>query len=398
LLFAFPAAGQRVILHVDGQVPATPFAMANTDTILGVLGLEQWPAQDQETTHEAIRAFAEFREAMYEQGDMAKARSAFENGYRIIKSLSSVSTGTDLILEGLWLGVHLELIEGRIESAKRVALTALRVDPSRQPPAIDYSPRVRKMLQATSQSLRRLTITGLPIGCDVFVLGAGSAQRLLPGKYVVGLACNGEAQPWVGRTILWDGQSSVDVKDLGLWNKQGHLAVHGSSALKIAERLLGKTGTEEVVIVRTEISQTWSAVRLTREARSQAPTGLSEDGLRRWVLVEPTLVLPPEASRLHTGTWWGIGLTSTGVALLAGALGTRAAANSAIGTVNQGIENRLEQAERFQAATWALLGSGSVLSVIGVVLALNYGLRDTGQPLESSVQIEPSLNGAVVRF
>ena len=64
LLFAFPAAAQRVILHVDGQVPATPFAMANTGTTLGVLGLEQWPDQDQETTHEAIRAFAEFREAM----------------------------------------------------------------------------------------------------------------------------------------------------------------------------------------------------------------------------------------------------------------------------------------------------------------------------------------------
>ena len=74
-------------------------------------------------------------------------------------------------------------------------LTAPRV--TRNQPQRQLLSRVRKILQAASQSLRRLTITGLPIGCDVFVWEPAARDSL---KYVVGLACNGEAQPWVGRT------------------------------------------------------------------------------------------------------------------------------------------------------------------------------------------------------
>ena len=49
LLLAFPAAAQRVVLHVDGHVPVTPFTRADADAILGALSLEEWSVQDQES-------------------------------------------------------------------------------------------------------------------------------------------------------------------------------------------------------------------------------------------------------------------------------------------------------------------------------------------------------------
>ena len=43
---------------------------------------------------------------------------------------------------------------------------------------------------------------------------------------------------------------------------------------------------------------------------------------------------------------------------------------------NRGFENRLDDANALQAATWSLVGTGAALSVVGIVVALTYGLRN----------------------
>lgn len=371
------ASADRAVLYVAGAVPHSTIATSNAPLILQTLGLMAWPATDNATEKAAVDAFIACRKALYEEGDTSAAGLACSHAKTLLSHTFDRGQYAEQILEGLWLGIHLNLISGQLDAAQELAVQSLKLRSDRTPPASGYSPRVRRLVAKVSKELSAPLVIGKPMDCDLASAGSIHLGKLLPGEYIWGLRCNGQAQPAFGRRVEWNGRSAVDVSGLALWLVNAHVAIAESSVLGVAAALLKSHQFEEVIVIRASATGMWSAVRHTRVGMTSSAPALAEDELIRWIVQpEEQTDLRPNGTVIHNGTYWGIGLVGTGLGLLAAALGTRALANDALNTTNRGFENRLDDANALQAATWSLLGTGAALSVVGTIVALTYGLRN----------------------
>ncbi|MEC8024130.1 MAG: hypothetical protein VX223_09375 [Myxococcota bacterium] len=370
------ASADRAVLYVAGAVPQSTIATSNAPLIVQTLGLVAWPATDNATEKAAVDAFIACRKALYEEGDTSAAGLALSRAKTLLSRTFERGQYAAQILEGLWLGIHLHLIAGQSDAARELAVLSLRLHSDRTPPESGYSPRVRRLVAKVSQQQSPPLIVGKPMDCDLASAGSIHTDMLLPGEYIWGLRCNGQTQPAFGRRVDWDGRSTVDVSSLALWLVDAHIAVAESSVLGVAAVLLQSHQFDEVVVIRASATGMWSAVRHTKAGMSSSAPALSEADLIQWIVQPEQAELRSNGTVTHRGTYWGIGLAGTGFGLLAAALGTRALANDATDMTNRGFENRLDDVNTLQAATWSLVGTGAALSVVGIVVALTYGLRN----------------------
>ena len=392
LLPAMAAAADGVVVRV-GDASAPGVASQPAGALVKALGLEAAVPVAVEDAKAALAELLRGEKLYTQKGELSRAIDVLQKA-RARLPVRLQLADRPAALRGLWLLAQLLAQSDRVDDPETTAALdrGLLVDPTAEPPLVDYSPKMRTLFNARRERflLTAHTITarqpGWNVICRVRIDGVERGQAgtplgpFPPGTYVVTTDCGRPAR-WQHTVRLGAEDVTLDVPaftpDLEIVD--GGLVLARDAGLRdLAARVLAATDAPWVLAA----TPTTGGVGLTLYRRGVAAQdtsgpvapGDAQGWLAKLLSGAPAPVAGPDAPVQLAGgpRWWHWALIGGGVALAGTggvfhALAYGAADEMKDGTVdNRDAVSRDEAlAVTFYALGGAALATGAVLAILG---------------------------------